>query len=68
MADKKARVLSKITVDGNEYQPNQIISGSATTIKNLEDSGLVDSNRAAVKHCLENEGAKVTEPAPGKED
>lgn len=61
MATKKslvlARVLVETRVDGIDYKPNQVIEASASVIKGLGEA--VDASAAAVKYCLEHEGAKV---------
>lgn len=45
----KARVLSKITVNGVTYEPNQLIEVDQITLKSLE--GQVDPHPDAVAYC-----------------
>jgi hypothetical protein len=51
MATKKARVLSTVKFEGKEYRPNDVIELEADQIKSLEESGSVDSNKAAVDYA-----------------
>lgn len=50
-AKVKARVLVAHHIDGKHHQPNEIYSGSATAVKNLEKQGIVDSDEEAVDYA-----------------
>jgi hypothetical protein len=52
MAIKKARVLTKITVNGTVYEPDQIIEGDDALLKSL--AGQVDSHPDAVAYIEGN--------------
>jgi hypothetical protein len=58
MANKKARILVNQTLDGIDYKVNQVIDADSALIKDLVKQGSVDDNAAAVKHCIDNEGAE----------
>ena len=61
---KKARVLHKFALDEIEYQPNEVIEADVELINGLEKAGSVDAKQAAVKYCVEHEGAQVRVHAP----
>jgi len=58
MATKTARLLKKATIEGVDYQPDQLIDADVALVKSLVKSDTVDDAAAAVKYCLSN-GAKV---------
>ncbi len=56
MANSQGRVLVSFYDSGVLIPPNSIADGSAATIKALEKSGLVDSNKTAVDYAKANDG------------
>ena len=53
---QQARVLGGFTLDGIEYQSNEIIEADPALIASLGTS--VDTDKDAVAHCLVQEGAQ----------
>lgn len=47
----KARVLLTTHVDGTDYEPDAVISASASIIKLFEEQGFVDSDSDAVSYA-----------------
>lgn len=50
-AHVKARVLVKTHFDGVHHEPNTVISGAVSVIKELEAQGSVDSDGDAVAYA-----------------
>lgn len=72
---KRARVLSPISVDGTDLQPNSVIEGTEAQIKSFENA--VDANPQAVEYCMKELKVKpiniapkqeIAEEVPGKND
>lgn len=56
---KTVRVLVTFFLDGQEYQPNNVLELDDKTAKSLEKDSSVDSTPEAVAYCVEQLGAKV---------
>lgn len=57
MANKQARILTKKTIDGIEYKPNQVIDADAALIKQLVKDGVACDDVKSVEYCI-GEGEK----------
>ena len=53
----KARILVAVSIEGNEYQPNDVVDLSASLIKAFADG--VDTDPAAVSYCVDELKAVV---------
>jgi hypothetical protein len=61
---KKARILVALHLEGNLYQPDQVVEFDDKLAKVLEKDGHVDTNAAAVADSVERLGAKLLRHAP----
>lgn len=59
----KVRVLSVVTLAGQNYDPNTVLDIDKATSKDLIAAGLVDDAAAAVDYCISVLG--VTAITPG---
>lgn len=60
---KIVRVLSGLTLDGQKYAPNSLVTLDDKRVKSLEASGDVDSDAEAVSYCREQLGVAVIDHA-----
>jgi hypothetical protein len=56
---KEARIISEVNLDGQTYQPNQVVAFSDKTAKSLASGGLIDLDAEAVAYCTAQLGAKT---------
>ena len=56
---KQVRILVSTSLDGSEYQPNDIVECSNRTAKALCDIGAADATPEAVKYCIADLGTAV---------
>jgi hypothetical protein len=56
---KQVRILVVTNLDGNEYQPNDVVELANKTAKALCDAGFADMTPEALKYCLSDLGAQV---------
>ena len=56
---KQVRILAVTSVDGIEYQPNDVVDCSVKTAKLLCDAGSADGAPEAIKYCVSELDAKV---------
>lgn len=56
---KQVRILIYTALDGNEYQPNDVVELANKTAKALCDGGYADMTVEAVKYCVSDLGAQV---------
>jgi hypothetical protein len=56
---KQARILTTVELDGQTYQPNQIVEFTDKTAKALHTDGQVDTDPAAVAYCTKELGIVV---------
>lgn len=70
MPKKTVRVLVDLPIDDAAYKPNDLVAFEEETAEALQDSGLVDSSKAAVDYCRKSLDKKVITheaPAPANE-
>lgn len=61
----KVRILSVVHLDGEKYQPNQVVDLPAAIAKSFAEQGQVDTHKDAVAYCINELGAEVVvHPAP----
>lgn len=60
---KKARVLVGFHLEGNFYQPDQVVEFDDKLAKSLEKDGAIDSAVAAVTDSVERLGVKPVKHA-----
>ena len=65
---KQARILSAVELDGQTYQPNQVVEFSDKTAKALNADGQVDTDPASVAYCINDLGAVAVKHATAETD
>lgn len=63
----RARVLTTLILDGLTATANQVLSMDDKLAKTYSDAGAVDTNKQAVAYALEENGGKVIDYIPRKE-
>lgn len=55
----QARILVAVQLDGQIYQPNQVVDLPPAVAKALRAEGNVDTSKEAIAYCLDELGATV---------
>lgn len=65
---KKARVIAVLHMDGNTYQPNQVIEFDDKAAKELQLQGAIDTDPDAVAYCIKELSVQVIRHAPTEDE